>query len=51
MMRRAASWVLAALAAVALTVGMLAAFANRTIFSADGFADRTEATLQSPAVR
>ena len=49
-MRRAASWVLAALAALALTVGVLAQFANRTIFSADGFADRTEATLRSPAV-
>jgi hypothetical protein len=49
-MRRAASWALALLAAVALTLGVLALFANRTVFSADGFADRTEATLQSDAV-
>ena len=49
-MRRAASWVLAVLAAVALTIGVLALFANRNVFDADGFADRTEATLQSDAV-
>jgi len=49
-MRRAASWVLAVLAAGALTLSLLALFANRNVFSADGFADRTEQTLQSDAV-
>ena len=44
-MRRAASWVLALLAAVALTVAVLAFFAQRNVFNADGFADRTEQTL------
>ena len=49
-MRRAASWVLAVLAAGALTLSLLALFANRNVFSADGFADRTEQTLRSDAV-
>ena len=49
-MRRAASWALAVLAAVALTVGVLAIFAQRNVFDADGFADRTEETLRSDAV-
>ena len=44
-MRRAASWALAVLAAVALTVSVLALFAERNVFDADGFADRTEQTL------
>jgi hypothetical protein len=50
-MRRAASWVLAVLAAGALTLSLLALFADRNVFSADGFAERTEQTLQSDAVR
>jgi hypothetical protein len=49
-MRRAASWVLAVLAACALTVAVVAFFAQRNVFDADGFADRTEQTLQSDAV-
>jgi hypothetical protein len=49
-MRRATSWVLALLAAVALTIAVAAVFAQRNVFDADGFADRTEQTLQSDAV-
>ena len=49
-MRRAASWALAVLAAVALTTGLFAVYANRTVFDADGFADRTDAALRSDAV-
>ncbi|WP_028065514.1 hypothetical protein [Solirubrobacter soli] len=49
-MRRAASWVLAGLAAAALTIAVVALFAQRNVFDADGFADRTDQTLQSPAV-
>jgi hypothetical protein len=49
-MRRAASWVLALLSSVALTVAVVAFFAQRNVFNADGFADRTEQTLHSDAV-
>ena len=49
-MRRVGSWALALLAAAALTVSLLALFAGRNVFDADGFADRTEQTLQSDAV-
>src|SRR4051794_28941113 len=45
-MRRAASWTLALLAAVALTTAVVAGFAQRNVFSADGFAERTKATLR-----
>ena len=38
------------LAACALTIGVLAVFAERNVFDADGFAERTEQTLQSDAV-
>jgi hypothetical protein len=49
-MRRGASWTLAVLAALALTIGVVAVFAQRNVFNADGFAERTEQTLQSDAV-
>jgi hypothetical protein len=48
--RRAGSWTLAVVAAVALTLAAVALFAERNVFSADGFADRTEETLRSDAV-
>src|SRR5690349_20511341 len=44
------SWVLAALAALALVVALAAIYANRTVFDADGFADRASAALRSKAV-
>src|SRR5687768_15365896 len=49
-MRRAVSWVLAVLAAVALMVSVVAAFATREVFDADRFAARTEHALQTEAV-
>jgi hypothetical protein len=49
--RDAGSWVLAALAGLALTVSLTLAYADRAVFSADGFADRSAATLERPAVR
>ena len=49
-MRRAVSWVLAVLAAVALMVSVVAAFATREVFDADRFAARTEQALQTEAV-
>ena len=49
-MRRAARGSSRVLAAAALTVSLLALFADRNVFDADGFADRTEQTLQSDAV-
>jgi hypothetical protein len=48
--RRAVSWVLAVLAAGALTLAVSAIFAERNVFDADGFAARTEQTLESDAV-
>jgi hypothetical protein len=48
--RRAGSWALAVLAAVALTAGVALLFAERNVFSADGFAQRTEQSLRSDAV-
>ena len=47
-MRRDASWTLAALAALALVAGVVLAYAEHTVFSADGFADRAAATLDRP---
>ncbi len=49
-MRRAVSWALAVLAAVALMVSVVAAFATREVFDADRFAARTEQALQTEAV-
>src|SRR5215213_8415105 len=49
-MRHAASWALALLAAVAVTVGVLAVYADRSVFDADGFAARTDAALRTDAV-
>ncbi len=43
-------WALALLAAVALTTGVVAAYADRAVFNSDGFADRTEAALRSGTV-
>lgn len=48
---RAVSWALAVLAAVALMVSVVAAFATREVFDADGFAARTEQALERPVVR
>ncbi len=50
-MRGAASWALAALAAIALVAGVALVYVQRTVFSADGFADRAVATLDARAVR
>jgi hypothetical protein len=50
-MRRAAAWAAAGLAALALAVGVVALYASRTLFDADRFAGRVDATLQSDAVR
>jgi uncharacterized protein with GYD domain len=50
-MRRAASWALAALAALALVAGVVLAYAQHTVFSAAGFADRAAATLDRSPVR
>lgn len=50
-MRRAGGWALAGLAAFALATGVLALYASQTLFSADGFAARVDATLQADAVR
>src|SRR3954452_3078008 len=47
----AACWLLAALAAAALATAGVLAYADRTVFDADGFAARADATLQSPPVR
>src|SRR4051794_9684115 len=47
----AASWVLAALAAVALAVGGLLVYADRTVFRSDPFADRAATAFATPAVR
>lgn len=49
-MRRAISWTLAALAAVALLTAVVAAYADREVFDPDAFAARTEQALQQPAV-
>jgi hypothetical protein len=49
-MRRTLSWILAVLAALALTAGVALVFAERNVFDADGFADRTEQSLRSDAV-
>jgi hypothetical protein len=46
----AASWALAVLAAVALTLAVLLLYADRTVFRTDGFTDRVDASLQSDAV-
>ena len=43
-------WVLAVLAAVLVTVGVVAVYADRALFSADGFAERTDAALRSEPV-
>ena len=41
---------LAVLAALALTAGVVAIYADRAVFDADGFADRVDAALRSDAV-
>jgi hypothetical protein len=48
--RSLASWVLAALTALAVTAAVLSWYADHSVFGADGFADRVDATLQQPAV-
>ncbi|HET6548054.1 MAG TPA: hypothetical protein VFG79_06360 [Solirubrobacter sp.] len=47
----AASWLVAALAAAALALAGVLAYADRTVFDADGFAARADAALQAPPVR
>ncbi|MDA0183160.1 hypothetical protein OJ997_22815, partial [Solirubrobacter phytolaccae] len=49
-MRGAISWTLAVLAAVALMAAVVAAYAGREVFDANGFAARTEQALRTPAV-
>ncbi len=49
--RRVASTVLVVLAALSATVGILAGWADRTLFQSQEFADRATAALDSPAVR
>src|SRR3954452_20723523 len=50
-MRNVAAWALAGLAALALAAGVALVYAQRTVFDADGFADRAAATLESASVR
>jgi hypothetical protein len=50
-MRSAGAWLAAGLAALALAIGVVALYASQTLFSADGFAARVDATLQADAVR
>ena len=47
----AASWLLAVLAGIALTGGLVLVYAERTVFDADGFARRADAALQTEPVR
>lgn len=47
----AASRVLAALAATALAIGVVLAYADHTVFRSDAFADRADASLQAAPVR
>lgn len=49
-MRRALSWALAVLAAVALMTAVVAAYADREVFDADAFAAHAEEALRQPAV-
>src|SRR3954451_446164 len=49
--RSALSWVLAALAAVALTAGAALTYAEHTIFRSEAFADHVAATLDVAPVR
>src|SRR5512144_802194 len=50
-MRGAVAWTLAVLAALALAAGVVLLYAERTLFDADGFAARADATLQAAPVR
>ena len=43
-------WAFAVVAAVLLTVGVVAAYADRAVFDSDGFADRVDAALRSDPV-
>ena len=49
--RRVASTVLVVLAALSAAVGIVAGWADRTLFQSQEFADRATAALDSPAVR
>lgn len=49
-MRRALSWALAVLTAVALMTAVVAAYADREVFDADAFAAHAEEALRQPAV-